>query len=71
MLSFFRELPDFFNIDERTGRVIVPDDSELIKKIVKMDIESDENGMVYYGELLFKLMRSRYGSQRVLNKLIA
>jgi hypothetical protein len=35
-----------------------------------MDIEKDENGFVYFNELLYKTMRRVYGQRRVRNQII-
>ena len=47
------------------------DKNEVIKEIVKMDLQSDKDGFIYFNELLFKTMRRKYGDERVLNKQLA
>ncbi len=36
---------------------------QIIRNIIKMDIESDPSGLVYFNVLLFKAMRRVYGMQ--------
>lgn len=45
---------------------------DIIRNIIKMDIESDPSGLVYFNILLFKAMRRVYGTQGELkpSKLI-
>jgi len=46
----------------RPGHPDKPADKKLvIKEIVKMDLEADEEGFVYFNELLFKSMKRVFG----------
>ena len=36
-----------------------------------MNIESDEDGFVYFNELLYKIMKSIYGPSHIRNKNLA
>jgi hypothetical protein len=42
-----------------------------INNIVLMDIRSDEEGYVYYNELLYKIMKKDYGVKHIRNKKLA
>ncbi len=46
------------------------DRDEIIKNIVKMDLESDEHGFVYFNELLFKTMKRVYGDEHMKNRIL-
>jgi anaerobic ribonucleoside-triphosphate reductase len=45
-------------------------DKDVIKKIVLMGVVTDEEGFVYFNELLFKAMRSEYGETHVKNRIL-
>ena len=45
--------------------------SEALKKIVAMDIEADEDGYIYFNELLFKVMKRVYGVDKINNIHVA
>lgn len=45
-------------------------DKEIIKDVVLMELQSDEDGFVYFHELLFRAMRRVYGEQHVKNKIL-
>lgn len=47
------------------------DKKNVIKEIVKMDLEADEEGFVYFNELLFKTMKRVYGERNIKNKILA
>lgn len=36
-----------------------------------MDLEADEEGFVYFNELLFKSMKRAFGEKRITNKILA
>jgi hypothetical protein len=36
-----------------------------------MDLQSDEEGFVYFNELLFKAMKREYGVLHIKNKILA
>ena len=44
--------------------------NEIIRSVMKMELESDNEGYVYFNELLFKLMRRIYGDPHVKNKVL-
>jgi len=44
---------------------------EAVKEIMAMDLVSDEDGFIYFHELLFKAMKRVYGEKSVKNKTIA
>lgn len=35
--------------------------NEIIKSVMQMELESDNEGFVYFNELLYKVMRRVYG----------
>lgn len=45
-------------------------DKEIIKHVVLMEVHSDEEGFVYFNELLYKAMRRIYGEKHVKNKIL-
>ena len=45
-------------------------DKEIIKDVVLMELQSDEDGFVYFHELLYRAMRRVYGEQHVKNKIL-
>lgn len=47
------------------------DDNEIHKNIVQMDIRADEEGYVYFNELLYKIMKKTYGIKHIHNKKLA
>lgn len=42
-----------------------------MRNIVKMNLESDEEGFIYFNELLFKSMKRIYGCERTKKKVLA
>lgn len=44
--------------------------NEIIKSVMQMELESDNEGFVYFNELLYKVMRRVYGEQHVKNKIL-
>lgn len=46
-------------------------DPEIQKNIIKMSLDNDEDGFVYFNDLLFKSMRLQYGDEHVRNRLLA
>jgi hypothetical protein len=46
-------------------------DSGIMRNIVKMNLESDEDGFIYFNELLFKSMKRVYGEERTKKKVLA
>lgn len=45
-------------------------DKDIIKNIVLMELVSDEEGYIYFNELLYRAMRRVYGEARVKNKIL-
>jgi hypothetical protein len=45
--------------------------NEIVCEIVKMDLASDEEGFIYFNDLLFKSMKRIYGEKHILNKVLA
>lgn len=45
-------------------------DKVIIKNVVLMELVSDEEGFVYFNELLFRSMRRVYGESHVKNKIL-
>ncbi len=44
--------------------------NDIIKSVMQMELVSDNEGFVYFNELLFKIMRRVYGEQHVKNKIL-
>ncbi len=44
--------------------------SDIIKNVVRMELSSDNEGFVYFNELLYKVMRRVYGDTHVKNKIL-
>ena len=55
------KMVEFFASMEEPLGMSQDDNDDIIKNIVKMDVESDEGGFVYFNELLFKTMNRVYG----------
>jgi hypothetical protein len=47
------------------------DNNDIHKNIVQMDIRADEEGYVYFNELLYKVMKKTYGIKHIRNKKLA
>ena len=45
-------------------------DSHILRNIVKMNLESDEHGFIYFNELLFKAMKRKYTDERTKNRIL-
>jgi hypothetical protein len=43
----------------------------IIRNIVKMDLVSDDEGFVYFNDLLYVSMKRLYGNERIINKTVA
>ena len=43
---------------------------DIIKSVVKMDLDSDADGYVYFNELLFKTLKRIYGEEREKNMIV-
>jgi hypothetical protein len=44
--------------------------SDIIKSVVRMELSSDNEGFVYFNELLYRMMRRVYGDAHVKNKIL-
>ena len=44
--------------------------SDIIKSVVRMELSSDNEGFVYFNELLYRAMRRVYGDTHVKNKIL-
>ena len=44
--------------------------NEIIKSVMKMELISDNEGFVYFNELLYRVMRRVYGDPHVKNKIL-
>lgn len=49
----------------------VKSNNDIHKNIVQMDIRADEEGYVYFNELLYKVMKKTYGIKHIRNKKLA
>ena len=49
----------------------INDDSDYLRSIVLMNIKQDENGYIYFNELLYKVMKKKYGIKNVKNRVLA
>ena len=45
-------------------------DKDIIKDVVLMELQSDEDGFVYFHELLYRTMRRYYGELHIKNKIL-
>jgi hypothetical protein len=45
--------------------------NDVVFNILRMDLESDLEGFIYFNELLFKTMKRVYGEKRIKNKVLA
>jgi len=44
--------------------------NEIIKSVMQMELVSDQEGFVYFNELLFRAFRRVYGDYHVRNKIV-
>ncbi len=44
--------------------------SDIIKSVMRMELSSDNEGFVYFNELLYRSMRRVYGDDHVKNKIL-
>jgi hypothetical protein len=63
LIQFFRDLEGNLGMKGRA-------EGEIQRHIIKMSLETDENGFVYFNDLLFKSMKLRYGEEHVRNKVL-
>jgi hypothetical protein len=45
-------------------------DAHILRNIVKMSLDSDEHGFVYFNEVLFKSMKRKYAEERTKNRAL-
>mmetsp|Transcript_22889 Transcript_22889/g.22179 ORF Transcript_22889/g.22179 Transcript_22889/m.22179 type:complete len:155 (-) Transcript_22889:95-559(-) len=45
-------------------------DAVVLRNIMKMNFESDENGFVYFNDVLFKAMKKKYAEERTKNRVL-
>lgn len=45
-------------------------ESEILRNLVKMNLESDEEGFIYFNEMLFKTMKRVYGTERSRKRIL-
>lgn len=66
-----RDLVTFFaSMDPRLGMSNLSE-VDIIRHLVLMDLESDEEGYIYFNDLLFKAMKRVYGCAHIKNMLLA
>src|SRR5438105_407810 len=64
LVPFFKEL-------KGNLAFVGENDAGIMRNIVKMSLESDEEGFIYFNELLFKAMKRKYGEERTKKKVLA
>lgn len=45
-------------------------EAEIQRNIIKMSLENDGEGFIYFNDLLYKSMRLVYGEEHVRNRLL-
>ena len=45
-------------------------ESEIQRNIIKMSLENDGEGFIYFNDLLYKSMRLVYGEEHVRNRVL-
>jgi hypothetical protein len=63
LVSFFAEMDKDLGMKGDKNEVI-------IRNVMQMDLVSDNEGFVYFNELLFKSMRRVYGEKHVKNLIL-
>lgn len=66
LMKFFRELKGNLGFKGQES-----DDKLILRSVVKMGVESDEDGFVYFNELLYKSMKRLHGDEHINNKKLA
>lgn len=61
----------FFSTLKKPIGMMGDTEDEIVKNIVKMDLDTDAEGFVYFNELLYKAMQREYGDHHIKNKLLA
>ena len=66
-------VPFFKHMNKPLGMTAedLKDNNEIHKNIVQMDIRADEEGYVYFNELLYKVMKKAYGIKHIRNRKLA
>ena len=67
LVSFFKHLEKPLGMTAED----LKDNNEIHKNIVQMDIRADEEGYVYFNELLYKVMKKTYGIKHIRNRKLA
>lgn len=63
-------LIDFFSAMEPGLGMKGASKKEIIRVIVKMDLMSDDEGFIYFNDLLLKSMKRVYGNFRLINMIL-
>jgi hypothetical protein len=74
LVSFFSAMEEPLGMAPKQRKGQPPKQVEskcVVREIVKMDLEADDEGFVYFNELLFKAMKKAFGDQRIHNKILA
>ena len=61
VFEFMKAIPAPLGYSDRT-------ESELNREVLKMDIKS-EDGWIYFNELLYRILRNRYGNFKLNKKM--
>jgi len=67
LVEFFKSMERPLGMSEED----VQNNNDINKNIVQMDIRADEEGYVYFNELLYKVMKKTYGIKHIRNKKLA
>ena len=67
LLAFFKSMEVPLGMEKE----VLNNDNDYNKNIVQMDIRADEEGYVYFNELLYKVMKKAYGIKHIRNKKLA
>lgn len=63
LVQFYKQLKGNLSMAEES-------DAHILRNIVKMSLESDEHGFVYFNEMLFKTMKRKYAEERTKNRVM-
>lgn len=65
------DLVDLFKVMD--GKIGLKEENErvILRSIVKMNLEADAEGFIYFNELLFKTMKRQYGKERTKKRILA
>ena len=67
LVPFFKHLSRPLGMNKEDMK----ENSDIHKNIVQMDIRADEEGYIYFNELLYKVMKNTYGIKHIRNKRLA